>query len=656
MGDGDGAEKEGLPAGAEAVIGEFELARERLDAFDPDAWRKALEQKREMDPLVPGTSEPDPRALAKVDRKKAGRFIPDGDVKATVHTVANPNPRASFGFVGAFAEVKSRAAFAPGTLVLRVDPDKLGTVTRESLRLFWWEPEGKTFHLVEASGVGKDGDYVWGQITAPGIYAAIGLSSDPAVLRTITSLKAMSDVLRTAKPAARERIQRDICQLILCADMAGAFESPRELELLLGEGLDDPAGDPRLGGLLPGRGGRKPPPGGRRPPPRPRPGNICDQCLGLHIPDGLIPDFELIPGREYIPGGGITIVPCVDSGWADVGPKDVAGCIYQVAVDPTDSNRIFCAAANGGVWRLDSVAAYPGSTWTPLTDTADSLGALCIAISALDGRIVYMADALGRVLRSNDRGATWAPTSSTHHAWVRRLLVHPGDPDTVFAATSSGFRGSTDGGATWTVLRGGDYLDAAMDPVDSSILYAGELHQGVFKSYNLGQTWKPSLAWSAATTPSGSMIRIAVGRQGTEATRTVAVKFAEEVFVNRKGGRPPGTPGGGPWQSKGKHGGDGYGFHCHAIAVDPFDDNVILAGAQELRRTSNGGTSWTTVASSTRRTRTSRASPSTRSTATSCTSPTTAASSARPTAARRGRRGRHARPTSSTARISTSTW
>jgi len=91
------------------------------------------------------------------------------------------------------------------------------------------------------------------------------------------------------------------------------------------------------------------------------------------------------------------------------------------------------------------------------------------------------------------------------------------------------------------------------------------------------------------------MIKVAVGGQGSDSDRTVAVKFDQEIFINRKGGRPQNDPNGGPWTSLGKYGENGYGTWCHVIAVDPFDNNVILAGAQSLWRTSDGGQNWTKV-------------------------------------------------------------
>jgi hypothetical protein len=144
-------------------------------------------------------------------------------------------------------------------------------------------------------------------------------------------------------------------------------------------------------------------------------------------------------------------------------------------------------------------------------------------------------------------------------------------------------------------LHDGDLLDAGMDPGSSLILYVAQRGVGLRKSYDGGATWQTMLPWSRASMPGGTAIRVAVGRGGTDASRTVAVRFDQEVLVNRSGGRDASVAGGGPWVSRGKVGGTGYGDWCHVIAVDPFDDNVILSGAQQLFRTADGGMTWSIV-------------------------------------------------------------
>jgi hypothetical protein len=183
------------------------------------------------------------------------------------------------------------------------------------------------------------------------------------------------------------------------------------------------------------------------------------------------------------------------------------------------------------------------------------------------------------------------------------MISHPADANTVWVATSTGLWCTHDGGASWahspgqTTLRDGDMTDVAFDLADISIIYLGQRGTGLVKSTDGGATWQTMLPWSRATTPAYTEVRVAVGRGGTDATRTIAVRFDQEVLVNRKGGRDVTVSGGGPWTSAGKVGGTGYGWWCHVLAIDPFDDDVILSGGQELWRTSNGGSSWSTVIS-----------------------------------------------------------
>lgn len=287
--------------------------------------------------------------------------------------------------------------------------------------------------------------------------------------------------------------------------------------------------------------------------------------------------------------------------WSQLGPVNLSCCVLDLAIDPSNTDRIYAAASDGGVWRLDSVAAYPTRTWVPLTDRQPMLRVECLAVSPADSRVVYYVDSGGTLRRSADHGDSWTTPGSANIATARRLIAHPTDANTIYVATSSGFWSSIDGGATWrhnsgqATLRDGDMTDAAIDPADPSILYLGQRGVGLLKSDNGGSTWRTMLSWSRATSPAGTAIRVAVGRGGTDATRTVAVRFDQEVFVNRHGARDITVPGGGTWTSRGAVGGTGYGDWCHVIAVDPFNDDVILAGGQQLYRSSTRGQSWSLV-------------------------------------------------------------
>lgn len=500
----------------------------------------------------------------------------------------------SFGSVGGVVDVVGE--HRTGALAIGVDPSE--KVAAESLRLFRWEDEASAYRMLSPSGPTPDGRAVWGTINEPGRYVVIGLPTDPLLVRTLMVTYQLRDVLRAAAPDVRNALQHRICQLVLCApDMAG-IDAGTLAERLAG-GLKEDALPEAPAGWQPEAGPASGP---------------CELCLGLAKWPDLPPEIEIIPElvRPLWPLKPVAFGRCRDSGWISLGPGDwwedpasanrLAGCAVDLALDPTDPDRLYAATAAGGLWRLSNAATAGAPSWAPLSDFNDALDTACVAVAASNPSRIYISQTPDyRVVRSDNGGTTWQATGSAAHGLghARRLLVHPSDSDTVIAATSNGVWISADAGVTWHLLRAGDYLDAAMDPDDSSIVYVGEHLAGLFKTYNLGLTWHQCVAWGSVTGTGGSnMIQIAVGRQRNDANRRVAVKFGEMVVVNGRGGRPPGVAGGGAWTNRPLPGsGDGYGYWCHALAIDPFDDQMMLAGAQQLFRTTDGGGIWNLVAS-----------------------------------------------------------
>src|SRR5262249_44134876 len=75
---------------------------------------------------------------------------------------------------------------------------------------------------------------------------------------------------------------------------------------------------------------------------------------------------------------------------------------------------------------------------------------------------------------------------------VDSLVLHPTNPQILYAGGLAGVRKSTDGGASWTDADGGMrestwVLGLAIDPAKPATLYAGT--DGVFKSTDAGVTW-----------------------------------------------------------------------------------------------------------------------------------------------------------------------
>lgn len=69
------------------------------------------------------------------------------------------------------------------------------------------------------------------------------------------------------------------------------------------------------------------------------------------------------------------------------------------------------------------------------------------------------------------------------------LTIEPTDPNLVYAATPSGVRRTTDGGATWTGIGGGTHLRAfRLHPLDPDTMYVGG-DNGVSVSHDAGGGW-----------------------------------------------------------------------------------------------------------------------------------------------------------------------
>src|SRR6266852_3061386 len=173
---------------------------------------------------------------------------------------------------------------------------------------------------------------------------------------------------------------------------------------------------------------------------------------------------------ESMINGSLTPPVTTDAAWTPLGPSPlpngggsipVSGRVTTVVVDPTNPNKVYLGAAQGGVWRsLDG-----GATWAAIFDSAQSLaiGALALApdhttLYVGTGEFNGCADCFfGAGLYRIDNADTSAtlvgpinPSQTignlTYNIFngrsISKILVHPTDPATIFVATARGVGGS----------------------------------------------------------------------------------------------------------------------------------------------------------------------------------------------------------------------
>ncbi|UCC74655.1 MAG: sialidase [Gemmatimonadota bacterium] len=163
-----------------------------------------------------------------------------------------------------------------------------------------------------------------------------------------------------------------------------------------------------------------------------------------------------------------------------------------VAGIPGDRTIYYVGAASGGIWKTVDA----GLNWEPIFDDQDvhAIGALAVAPS--DQQIVWAGTgepfirsnvSIGNgVYKSTDGGATWEHRGLDNTGRIARILIHPGNPDIVYAAAvghgyspqqDRGVYRTRDGGATWQrvlfVDENTGASDLVMAPNNPRILFAG---------------------------------------------------------------------------------------------------------------------------------------------------------------------------------------
>ncbi|HYJ07338.1 MAG TPA: hypothetical protein VEX43_19570 [Chthoniobacterales bacterium] len=189
---------------------------------------------------------------------------------------------------------------------------------------------------------------------------------------------------------------------------------------------------------------------------------------------------EANPGGGSITYGGSGVYRSVDGGatWQHVGLTN-SGAIGRIAVDPTDPQHIFVAAAgdlfNPGGERGVYESTDGGSTWTRvLNGDNDTTGAVDLAIDPLNPNRIFAA-----------------------------IWDHLREPDLRrYGGVGSGLYRSTDGGSTWERLTNGlpgagatiGRIGVALAASNPQRLYAivnqaNGLFQGFYRSDDGGNSW-----------------------------------------------------------------------------------------------------------------------------------------------------------------------
>ncbi|MEO0558695.1 MAG: T9SS type A sorting domain-containing protein [Bacteroidota bacterium] len=219
--------------------------------------------------------------------------------------------------------------------------------------------------------------------------------------------------------------------------------------------------------------------------------------------------------------------------WSEAGPYDVSGRTRAIAIDKSDAtgNTLLAGGTSGGMYRTTD----GGANWTLVSPPSDGLAVTSVAQDPRSGEsstwyyatwefdgTVFSNSNLAQnlfsgqgIFKSTDDGQTWVVLPATRPSspgaseggaerfdYIHQVAVSP--TGTVFAATNGyGIQRSTDGGTTWTCVRGAcssfgaTYVDVAVSAGGVILAsFSGEkgvpqgVEPGLHASYDDGVTWQ----------------------------------------------------------------------------------------------------------------------------------------------------------------------
>lgn len=316
--------------------------------------------------------------------------------------------------------------------------------------------------------------------------------------------------------------------------------------------------------------------------------------------------------------------------WQDAGPFNIGGRVTALAVAPGGAT-VYLGAANGGVFK----STNSGVNWTPVFDSwaVYSIGAL--AMKPGDPNTVYVGtgeanasvdsyDGAG-VFRTTNGGATWQSLGLEATRRIGRIAIDPANSNRIFVAAMGaqfsatpdrGLYLSEDAGATWNrVLAVNDstgVCDVVINPAHSDTVFAASWERirkanyrraygpgcGIWRSIDSGHTW--SRLQNGLPAPSDSIGRIGLCIPAARPSWVYAqiIGGANLSYAGR--GLYRTQNGGATWTRRDigstyTSAFSTFGWYFGDCAADPVDPNKVYILGLDIRRSTNGGQSFTSV-------------------------------------------------------------
>ncbi|MDI6735506.1 MAG: hypothetical protein QME42_04820 [bacterium] len=265
----------------------------------------------------------------------------------------------------------------------------------------------------------------------------------------------------------------------------------------------------------------------------------------------------LILGCAPPKGKDLTTIPEPKYKWKEVEIK----WVYSLAIDPTDSNKIY-AATEYGVYKSNDKA----NTWKAVNHRLYNLNVYTVVVDPKRQEIIYVGGDGGVYKSTNERNEWVEKNVGLINPLVRVLAIDPTNSARLYAGCfgSGGLFISDNGGETWEGV-GGELATLQITSIAISFnqphkIYIGTWEKGIYKSEDRGMSFYP-----VNTGLSNLNIRdVAVSMVGSE---TIYAAVEGGVLKSENEGKN--------WELKTE------GLlnpHIRTLLIDPGQSEIIYAG------------------------------------------------------------------------------
>lgn len=285
--------------------------------------------------------------------------------------------------------------------------------------------------------------------------------------------------------------------------------------------------------------------------------------------------------------------------WMNIGPNFMnvlggttryTGRILDIESDAQVTLRI--ASASGGLWETNNGqnVCISNNLTSLVIGSFDTKPGDVNTIIVGTGE-TYVKSGTGIFMTSN-RGTTWSElTLVPKPQTVFKVRYEPGNVNNVHIAANTGYYKSTDGGVSWTRTFSSVMVpDFEFNPANPNQIYAGVWGDGIYTSTNGGNNWTEI---TSPGLPSSNIGRSDISIHSAN-PNIIYIGIAKNDN-NGTLGTYKTTNGGTSWTTVTPDPSylGNQGWYDNIITVSPTDPNLVFAGGIMLWGSTNGGSSWT---------------------------------------------------------------